>query len=165
MLARLFDRILDTALALCVLAASAAIFAQVVFRYGLNQPLVWADEFAVLVFAWMTFIGAAVAQRTDSHIAIDSLTRLMPVRVQTLLHVAKTIAMLAVLALIAWQGLALSQRMLRIAYPAMGVSRAWLYATLPVCMPLIAWYMLRGLVARLRGVTVAEIVADDWNEP
>ena len=161
---RLLDRALDLALALPVVAASAAIFAQVVFRYGFNRPLVSADEFAVLVFAWMTFVGAAVVQRSDSHITIDTFTRLLPARVQLALHVLQSLAILALLALLFWQGLALSQRMLRIEYPAMGISRAWLYATLPVATPLMALYVLRNLWLRLRyGVAAVEDPDSGWS--
>ncbi|HEX2114643.1 MAG TPA: TRAP transporter small permease subunit, partial [Alphaproteobacteria bacterium] len=66
------------ALALTVFAASAAVFAQVIFRYVLNDPVSWLDEFAVLAFAWMIMIGAGVVQRTDSHMTIDSFVRPLP---------------------------------------------------------------------------------------
>src|ERR1035437_10196640 len=79
------DRIVDMVLGASLLVAVVAIFTQVILRYVFNQPSSWLDEFAVLVFAWMIFIGAAVAQRTDSHVAMDVIVKLLPLWVQRIL--------------------------------------------------------------------------------
>jgi TRAP-type C4-dicarboxylate transport system permease small subunit len=145
-----FDRILDAALALTVLVASVTIFAQVVLRYIFNSPIAWADEFAVLVFAWMIFIGAAVVQRTDSHLAMDTFVRLLPARAQRAAYLLRVGAIAGVLGVLFVQGLTLAERFGGLKYPAMGISRGYLYATLPVCVPLIAIYLVRSLVRALR---------------
>lgn len=147
---RLLDRLLESALALTVLVASAAIFAQVVLRYLFNRPSVWADEFAVLVFAWMVFIGLAVVQRTDSHISMDTLVRLLPARARLALDLVRVAAMAVVLGVLFWQGLALAQRFAGLAYPAMGISRGFLYAALPVCIPFVMLYLVANVRHRLR---------------
>ncbi len=49
-------------------------FAQVVWRYGFNQPLQWSEEMARYGFVWVTFLGAAALLRLkDGHPAIDTL--------------------------------------------------------------------------------------------
>ena len=148
-LSAVFDRTLDGALALTVLVASVTIFAQVLLRYVFNRPIAWADEFAVLVFAWMIFIGAAVVQRTDSHIAMDTFVRLLPARAQFTAYLLRVGAIACVLGVLFVEGLALSERFSGLEYPAMGISRGYLYATLPVCVPLIAIYLVRCLARAL----------------
>lgn len=150
--ARLVDRILDGALGLTVLVAALTIFAQVVLRYLFDNPIAWADEFAVLVFAWTVFIGAAVAQRDDSHLSMDGLVRLLPVRAGLVLYLVRVGAMAVVLAVLFVQGVVLAERFSGLNYPAMGISRGFLYWALPVCVPLIAYYLARCLVRALRRV-------------
>ncbi len=53
--------------------ARLAMLAQVFMRYVFGAPFAWAEEFAVLVFAWLIFLGAAHVQRDDSHLSIDTL--------------------------------------------------------------------------------------------
>ncbi len=70
-----FDRALEALLAIIVALTALAILLQVFRRYVLNAPLSWPEEFAVLMFGWMIFLGAALVQRATGHISIDVLRR------------------------------------------------------------------------------------------
>jgi TRAP-type C4-dicarboxylate transport system permease small subunit len=142
-LAKIVDRVVDASLALAVLVPSVAIFLQVFYRYVLNDPTAWLDEFSVLVFAWLTMIGAAATQRTDSHMSIDIFARLLPRRIQLAVWILRVTAIAAVTVILFWYGLELTRRMSFIEYPAMEISRGFLFAILPVCMPLILYYLVR----------------------
>lgn len=144
------DRIVDMVLGASLLVAVVAIFTQVILRYVFNQPSSWLDEFAVLVFAWMIFIGAAVAQRTDSHVAMDVIVKLLPLWVQRILYLLRSAAMAWVLAILFWQGLHLTLRLASVEYPAMGISRGFLFATLPITAPLFLYYLGRTVWRRQR---------------
>lgn len=56
------------------------LIAQVVSRYVLAAPLVWTDELARLSMVWMIFVGAAVAAREGTHIALDVVVSRIPER-------------------------------------------------------------------------------------
>ena len=43
---------------------------QIGFRYALNAPLTWTEELARYLYVWACYLGAAVALRRRSHIAI-----------------------------------------------------------------------------------------------
>jgi TRAP-type transport system small permease protein len=144
------DRIVDMVLGATLLVAVVAIFTQVILRYVFNQPSSWLDEFAVLIFAWMIFIGAAVAQRTDSHVAMDYIVKLLPLWVQRILYLLRSAAVAWVLAILFWQGLHLTQRLGSVEYPAMGISRGFLFATLPATAPLFLFYLGRTVWRRQR---------------
>jgi TRAP-type C4-dicarboxylate transport system permease small subunit len=63
------------------------------------------------------------------------------------------IAVMAVLlVLLFWLGLELTLRMSFIEYPAMGISRGFLFATLPVCAPLILYYVVRTAIGGARRI-------------
>lgn len=147
---RLLDRIVWLLLAVAMAAMSLAMLAQVFFRYVLAAPISWAEEFAVLLFAWLTFLGAAFVQRDDSHLSIDSLRRLAGPR----LGLALDLFRLAVIGLgslvLIWQGIELTARTLPLLYPAMGISRAWLYGSVPACFAVGLVFLLADLASRLR---------------
>ena len=136
-------RILRGFLALTVLVSSLAIFSQVVLRYGFNRPIGWVDEFAVLVFAWMILIGSVIAQANDEHISMDTFVRLMPEPARRALKMFRYAVVAGVSGVLLWQGLILSRKMVTLEYPGMEISRSFLYGVLPVCMPLMIYYVLR----------------------
>ena len=39
---------------------TAVVFAQVIFRFALNQPLAWTEELAIYCLVWITFLGGIV---------------------------------------------------------------------------------------------------------
>jgi TRAP-type C4-dicarboxylate transport system permease small subunit len=149
-LAGLVDRLADGLIGALLLVAVAVIFAQVVFRYVLNSPSSWLDEFAVLVFAWMIFLGAAIAQRGDTHIAMSTLVRLLPAPAQRAAYLLRTALMAVILVVLLWEGVQLTLRLGSVEYPAMGISRGFLYIAIPVTAPLFLYYLGRSLRERWR---------------
>jgi len=64
-------RHVENVLAICLLAAIIVdVLLQVLFRYVLSNPLSWSSEVATYMFAWLTLIGIAIAQRDRSHIEV-----------------------------------------------------------------------------------------------
>jgi TRAP-type C4-dicarboxylate transport system permease small subunit len=46
-----------------------------------------------------------------------------------------------------WQGIGLTERTLALKYPAMGISRAFLYGAVPVCFGLLLINLVRSILA------------------
>jgi TRAP-type C4-dicarboxylate transport system permease small subunit len=143
-------RLVELALAAGMAACSLVILAQVFMRYVLGAPISWAEEFAVLVFAWLIFLGAAYVQRDDSHLSIDSLRRLAGPRLALALDATRLAVIVACSLVVIWQGVALCLQTLPLEYPAMGVSRAWLYASAPTGFAIGLVYAFVALRGRLR---------------
>ncbi len=117
----------------CALAAaSLAMLAQIVARFVFSAPFVWAEEFAVLLFAWITFLGAAAVQADDSHLSIDVMRNRAGLRGRRVFDGLRRATILAIGAVLVYQGIALSSKMWSLEFPAMGVSRAFLYLSVPV---------------------------------
>jgi TRAP-type C4-dicarboxylate transport system permease small subunit len=133
-----------------VFVTTVAIFTQVVSRYLFNHPISWVDEFAVLIFAWMIFLGVAIAQKNNEHIGIDIIARVLPPRVQRVLAIFTNIVILLVLAFLFVQGISLTMKTAGLKYPAMEISRGFLYVSIPVMMPLMAFYLIRIIITDLR---------------
>ena len=128
----LIDRLIGWALAVCLGTMTCIVFVSVLFRYILNSPLAWTEELASLLFAWLTFVGAYVGFRSRSHIAIDTLVIFLPVRVRRFLVRVVDAGVLFLLVIFVWQGFQLAHTTWSLEYPAMEISRGYLYLSLPV---------------------------------
>jgi len=128
----LIDRLVGWALAACLGAMTWIVFVSVVFRYVLNSPLAWTEELASMLFAWLTFVGAYIGARFRSHIAIDTLVIFLPASLRRALARLVDVGVLLLLAVFAWQGIRLTITTWSLEFPAMEISRGYLYASLPV---------------------------------
>ncbi len=146
----ILERIPEVVLGITVLITILTIFTQVIFRYVFNAPIYWADEFAVLVFAWMIFIGAVIATKNNDHISVDTFMRMLPAKFRTGVSVFTNILILLVLVPIFTEGIRLTVKTAGLLYPAMEISRAFLYISLPVTVPLMGVYFVRIIIIDIR---------------
>ncbi len=61
-------------------------FAQVVMRNVFSGGFVWGDVLLRHLVLWIGFFGAALAASQERHINIDAITRFLPKRIQSALH-------------------------------------------------------------------------------
>ena len=67
------DRIAKWVVSLAFGSMTILIFMQVIFRYVFKQSLSWSEELATYLFIWLTFIGASIAAREQTHINVAAL--------------------------------------------------------------------------------------------
>jgi TRAP-type C4-dicarboxylate transport system permease small subunit len=134
------DRIVGGLLALIMGGMTVLVFSSVLLRYVLNSPVTWSEELASLLFAWLTFVGAYVGFRTHSHIRIDTLTMLLPAGTRSGIRRTVDAGVLLVLGVFIWQGVSLVATTWSLEFPAMEISRGYLYLSLPIgaCLMLVA---------------------------
>jgi TRAP-type C4-dicarboxylate transport system permease small subunit len=128
----LIDRLVGWVLAACLGVMTCVVFVSVVFRYILNSPLTWSEELASLLFAWLTFVGAYVGFRTHSHIRIDTVTMFLPATVRRGVLLLADVGVLFLLLVFIWQGFSLVATTWSLEFPAMEISRGYLYVSLPI---------------------------------
>ncbi len=122
------------------------IVAAVFFRYFLASPLIWTEEFIVILFAWMLFIGLASGFRERMHLRIDALLILLPLRARFVLGVLAMTATLVTLAGLVWFGLDQSMMLLETQTPMMRISAAWAVTALPMGAALSCLHIVRHAV-------------------
>jgi TRAP-type C4-dicarboxylate transport system permease small subunit len=135
------DRVIGWGLALCLGVMTCIVFVSVLFRYVLNSPLTWTEELASLLFAWVTFVGAYVGFRSRSHISIDTLVIFLPPVVRLWVTRFVDVSVLLLLALFLWEGTSLTLTTWSLEFPAMEISRGYLYLAIPVGAVLMAFGM------------------------
>jgi tripartite ATP-independent transporter DctM subunit len=155
--------------ALLVVAEIVILFAGVVARYGLRQPLIWSDELASILFLWLAMLGAAVAFRRSEHMRMTAVVASAKPAMRAWLDLVATCAALAFLLMIAWPAYEYAYEESFITTPALQVANIWRAAALPVGIGLMALFALLRL-ARAGDVrivlgavlSVAALIAVFW---
>lgn len=150
----LMDRLINGILALIMGGMTVLVFGSVVLRYVFNSPVTWSEELASLLFAWLTFVGAYVGFRTHSHIRIDTLTMLLPAGLRRGILRLADMGALAILLVFIWQGFSLTATTWSLEFPALEISRGYLYLSLAIGACLMFLAIL--LSWRAGGATVHE---------
>jgi TRAP-type transport system small permease protein len=100
---RRYERLLEW-IAIALMAALAVeVTVGVVFRYS-GYSLVWYDEVATILLAWVTFYGSALAVMKHAHMGVPEIVRMMPPRLRVGATVLAQACTLAFFALLAWFG-------------------------------------------------------------
>ena len=132
---------------LCLLMAAIVVvtFAQVVFRYALENPLSWSEETARFLFMWLTMLGAAYAFKLKSHFALTFLTRRLNETRKKILSSLITLVLSIFLVIFIWKGfyLIFTVAIDQIA-PATQIPVAVPYLSGPVGGILILYYIIRN---------------------
>jgi len=66
----------------------------VFFRYFLNNPLSWSDEFAIFALVWITFIGGSMSLKVKKAAAMTFVMDVVPVAVRKVCVAAGTLLVL-----------------------------------------------------------------------
>ena len=106
MLARVrnaYEKFLEAVVIFLMTVLAAEVTIGVVFR-SIGKSLVWYDEIASILLAWLTFYGSALAAAKRAHIGCPEVVAMMPPRVKVALRVVAEVLVVAFFALIAWVG-------------------------------------------------------------
>lgn len=148
-------RALDAIASACMLIAGVmlvvliVIFGWLVYgRYILNDTPTWVEQCAIVLIAWITFLGAAVGVRRGSHLSIDFLREAMPARPRAALRVVADLYVLVFGGFMAWQGWRLVATNLDRKIPMIHVSESWRAAPLMICGALMIVFAVAALIKR-----------------
>ncbi len=117
---------------LFLLAVFVLVTAQVASRFLFNFSLAAASELSIYAMIWSVFLGAAVAFRHNSHIAMDILLTKLPNRARHLADFTIFILLVAFLGLVAVEGHDLAMRAMRQSSPAARIPVGYITMAMPV---------------------------------
>ncbi len=137
----------DLFLAMAHALIAALVVAAVFFRYVLSDPLIWTEEFIVIVFTWMLFIGLSSGFRARMHLRIDALLILLPERHRVYLGAVAVLATLVTLLGLVWFGTMQTLTMLTTQTPMMRISAGWAVSAVPVGAFLSCLHVLRHAIS------------------
>lgn len=122
-----------------LLALQVIIIAYVVFaRFVLNNSPSWGEELSLLIMVWFCLLSPAEALHESRHLAISLLQNFLPGSAIRIIDAINHILILVFAIFMMVAGSELTQLTSRNIMPGMGVSAAYLYASVPVAGVLLA---------------------------
>jgi TRAP-type C4-dicarboxylate transport system permease small subunit len=98
-----YERFLEWICIVLMAALAAEVTAGVVFRYS-GHSLVWYDEVATILLAWVTFYGSALAVLKHAHMGVPEIVRMLPPGGRVAAAIVAQLFTLAFFVLLAWVG-------------------------------------------------------------
>ena len=100
-----YERLLEW-IAIALMAALAVeVAVGVAFRYS-GYSLVWYDEVATILLAWVTFYGSALAVMKHAHMGVPEIVRMLPPGLRVAATWLAQMCTLGFYAVLAWTGYA-----------------------------------------------------------
>ena len=119
-------------LAMVLLAGiTVLVFAAALMR-TIGYPLNWAQDAALIMFAWLSFIGGDIALHSTGLIGIDLIVRHFPKAVQKGIDIVFKVVMLAFLAVLVVNGYNYVMTGYKRLITTLNVSYAFVTASVPV---------------------------------
>ncbi len=97
------ERFLVSVVALLMVAMVVVVVLAVVYRKS-GASLVWYDEVASIMLAWLTYYGAALAALKRAHIGVPSILEAAPRGLKLVLFAVSEVFVLGFFGLLAWTG-------------------------------------------------------------
>ena len=138
----IISRITEVILIIVLSTMAVVVLLQVIFRYVLNFPLFWTEEFARYCLVWSSLLGSAVAVKRGQHIAVTIFMERFPPVLRRGLTIVALIAVAVILTIILWGGIQLVAITRAQISPALRVSMSVPYLAVPVGAALMLLHML-----------------------
>ncbi|YCI06571.1 TRAP transporter small permease (plasmid) [Ensifer sp. D2-11] len=122
-----FYKLLELLLIVLLAGMAVMVFLNVVLRYGFNSGINVSDEMSRYFFVWLTFIGAVVTFRDNSHVGVETLVSLFGRKGRIICMILSNIVVIAVSAIFFWGTWKQSPINASMAAPVTGISMLWVY--------------------------------------
>lgn len=109
----------------------ALIFLQVINRFILGLPLFWTEEVVRMLLVWMVLLGTPVVVYKCDEIKVE-LFRFTNRRLEIGRRVIVVLLSVIFFIFLAYWGYLFTMRAIGTMQPSLGISRAWLYAPIPL---------------------------------
>lgn len=112
------------------------LLAQIIFRQVFDSPLSWSEDSAQLIFVYVGMLGISMGVRSQQHVYLDFITKLLPPRVQKVIFTFVQVLIFISILLMIHFGLRLYKNS---TFPieTLQISEKWMYLSLPVCASLM----------------------------
>jgi TRAP-type C4-dicarboxylate transport system permease small subunit len=153
--ARALSQVVEGLLLVMMVLLCADVFLGVFSRYVMARTFTWYDEIARLLFVWIVFLGAAVGVRRAAHFRLHLVVDRFPPGLRRVTELVGVLVVMGFGLLLIQQGWKLVELGQFQRTPVMGLSKQYVYASVPAGGALIILYSLPHLWRALRGLSGA----------
>ena len=113
-----YTRVFETLGGSAMLIIVVIMAAQVIMRYVFNASLIWAEELCRYLMVWITFVMVGLAFQRGELVAVDLVSKALPLRARFILKLVASVPLLIFLYLVATSGYTFASRMSMQSIPA-----------------------------------------------
>ncbi|WP_164683983.1 TRAP transporter small permease [Vibrio maerlii] len=132
----MFKKIIDNLEEILTVPLMAALLVVLTWQIGtrwlLNDPSLWSEELARVLFMYMSLIGCAIAIKRNTHVNITFFSDKLPEKVRLCLVLSLELAVLFSIFAIIYLGYQHVQRTAFFELITLGVSSSWMNYSLPI---------------------------------
>jgi TRAP-type C4-dicarboxylate transport system permease small subunit len=114
---------------------------------AINHPINWAQDFSLLLFAWVVFLGADLALRKAEFVRVDMVVSRFPNRVQKALYYFFYVIIIVFLGILIRYGIPLCVSNQKRLFQTLGISYSWATASVPIGSFLLIITIILKLIA------------------
>ena len=104
----------------------------VVMRYVFSDTPVWGEEGVRLLLVWLTFMGASIGLKHDTHIRINAFDSILPPKVLRVLEWFSIVLLILFSVFMIIEGTKMALLSAGNRMPGLGIASSWLVASIPV---------------------------------
>lgn len=140
--------VLEHILLCCLIVVMFSLtFAQVVFRYLLDSPLIWSEELVRYLLVWVSMIGAAGALRIRSHFSLTTFVAHLHSSAAATVSLLVDLAVAIFAAVVLVQGIHMTTFGFSEQAVSFPLSMGWFYLAVPAAGGLMLWHVAARTVA------------------
>lgn len=139
-----FCRFEELAATVLLAGLTLLVFVSALMR-TLNMPLNWAQDVALVAFAWMIFLGSDIAVRGPGLIGVNIIAKKLPAVVQKALDIIFKVVIIGFLAVLVINGFVMTIDGWEREITTLGISYSWVTMAVPVG----AFFMIISTAIRL----------------
>ena len=147
---------------LLLVAMLLVVVLQIVFRYVLNDSLIWSEEIAKAMMVWTAFLVAPWAYRVGANVRIELFITEMPPLFKNLLTLALNLMVFWIIVVFFWESIGFWQRGLMVRADSLPIQVAWFYSIVPVVFSMM---VLVGAEQLLRNFLTLKHPGQDFDLP
>ena len=135
---------------MCLLGGLAALVFISALMRTIKHPLNWAQDVALVAFAWLIFFGSDIAVRGAGLIGIDMLVKKFPKKVQKALDIIFKLMILVFLCILVYYGIIMTKTGWKRQITALEISYGWVTMAVPTGAFFMIISTMIKLVERIR---------------
>ena len=121
-----------SAAGILLMAMTVIVLLQIVFRYVLNDSLIWTEEVAKTMMVWSAFLVAPWAYRASANVGIDMFVEQLSRRTRAVLHLLLNLLVLWIIAVFLYESIGFFQRGAGMRAASVPIQMSWFYSIVPV---------------------------------
>lgn len=115
-----------------LIAMTAIVLIQIVFRYVLNDSLIWTEEVSKTMMVWGAFLIAPWAYRNSANVSIQMFTDELPITLRRLLHLLLNLLVIWIIVVFWSESFGMVERGFSIKTASLPIQVGWFFIVIPV---------------------------------